>query len=1358
MTVLKPKKIISLLLTACMTLALISTSLCTTASAASKTVIKSVDDLKNISKDLSGTYELGANINCKGASVSPIGNLAKPFTGTFTCPTGANGKPTYAITNLTINVKIGGDRKSQQSQYKANGDTNWCVGLFGAAKDANFQNIVVLNANINSDVLGGSDTGLSYSEIYNGMDEQGTGIMCGVAVGTTFKNCGVQGTVTSASNSVGGFIGQARRTINSSGNGNKPLMSGKSGTTVQNCYAYVNVNATGTFQWNSGGFVGAASNSIFTGSFFDGTLAVTTGTSMAAGGFIGCINYSTFKACYATGSFTQGGYNPGAFAGQYSGHNAAADRCEQCYSNIKMSGTPFAAEANDKSGNFITPNVGGKQEGFAVKSIADINAKFASNALWNTYNDGATLPTVKALTGKTVKTLADLGVDGDDTEGVSGDCVWRIENTHLIINGNGRMGESTWNRRRITSVTIEGNVTHISESAFSGCRELTSIYIPDSVTSIGWDAFSNCTSLTSVTIGSGVTNIDYSAFYGCTNLKDVYYTGNLSDWCNIKFYDYYSNPMCYAANLYINGKPLEGEITIPDSATSIVDYAFIGCAGITSISIPDSVASIGQAAFSGCTRLTSATLGNSITNIGEEAFSGCENLVTITIPDSVTNIGDDAFKLCKIKELIIVDGSKTITPTMVVCEDTLENVTIPGSVTSIGSSAFSGCKNLRTIDIPDSVVEIGDDAFRNCTALTSVTLPDSLRAIGSSAFSGCTNLSGINIPERVKDIGNSAFSECTNLTEIKVDKNNKKYCSVDGVLYNKDKTGLISFPAGKAGDFIIPDGVTSIGNKAFYVCKGLTSVTIGNGVTNIGIGAFWGCTGLTSITIPDSVTSMGDVAFSSCTGLTSVTIGNGVTSIGRAAFWGCTGLISVSISDSVTSIYRDAFNFCKINELIIADGSKTVTSEMVICKDTLEKVTIPDSVTDIGDGAFWRCENLATITIPDSVTSIGDRAFYGCKGLTSVTIGNGVTNIGWDAFNSCGGLTSITIPDSVTSIESGAFSGCTGLVNVTIPDSVTNIESDTFYACKRLTSVTIGNGVTNIGSSAFNGCSGLMSITIPDSVTSIGNSAFDGCKGLTSVTIGNGVTSIGNKSFAGCKNLRTIVIPESVTKIADDAFNESYLVTIKTTENSAAHKYALENDIDFELIVTVKSNDKNITISTDNSVIPSAGVSLSTEKVENIGEKYEAQLKNLGAEKFTAYNIDLMKDGAKIQPNGKVAVSVAVPDGMDGAKCKVYRAETDGTLTDMGAVFENGKLTFITDHFSLYIIAQFAVKPGDVTGDGVVNSGDAIEVLRHDAKAVTLTNAQLAAANVDGNDRIDSNDSILILQYDAKAIDKFPIG
>ena len=178
-----------------------------------------------------------------------------------------------------------------------------------------------------------------------------------------------------------------------------------------------------------------------------------------------------------------------------------------------------------------------------------------------------------------------------------------------------------------------------------------------------------------------------------------------------------------------------------------------------------------------------------------------------------------------------------------------------------------------------------------------------------------------------------------------------------------------------------------------------------------------------------------------------------------------------------------------------------------------------------------------SVTIPDSVTSIGDSTFYGCSGLTSVTIPGSVTSIGLMAFERCSGLTSVTIPDGVTSIGESAFSGCSGLMSVTIPDSVTSIGRDAFYGCSCLTSVTIGNGVTSIGWYAFYGCSGLTSVTIPDSVTSIGSSAFSGCRGLTSVTIGNGVTSIGGSAFYGCTGLTSVTIPDSVTSIGSSAFS-----------------------------------------------------------------------------------------------------------------------------------------------------------------------------------------------------------------------------
>ncbi len=474
-------------------------------------------------------------------------------------------------------------------------------------------------------------------------------------------------------------------------------------------------------------------------------------------------------------------------------------------------------------------------------------------------------------------------------------------------------------------VTIPDGVTSIGNRAFEGCTKLTGVTIPGSVTSIGGWAFVGCTSLTDVTIQNGVTDIGTFAFGLCTDLPNV---------------------------------------TIPGSVTSIGGWAFVGCTSLTDITIQNGVTSIGQSAFEDCVGLTRVAIPGSVSSIGGGAFSGCTGLTDVTIQNGVTDIGTFAFEDCV----------------------GLTRVAIPDSVTSIGYYAFQSCTGLTSVTIGDGVTNIGEDAFGGCTGLTSFTvaagnpaycsvdgvlfnkgqtellvypggkagaytIPGGVTSIGYAAFGGCSGLTGVVIPESVTSIEDYVFARSTGLISISVAADNPAYCSIDGVLFNKDQTELLAYPCGKAGAYIIPGGITSIGYAAFTSCAGLTGVTI-----------------------PDSVTSIGKRAFAFCPNLTSFTVA----------------------ADNPT--------YCSVDGVLFSKGQ---TELFAYPGGKVGAYTVPDGVTSIGYVAFGGCADLTGITIPGSVTGIGDSAFQGCTGLTSVSIPKSIIRIGYTVFDFCDNLTDV---------------------------------------------------------------------------------------------------------------------------------------------------------------------------------------------------------------------------------------------------------------------------------------------------------------------------------------------------------------
>lgn len=688
----------------------------------------------------------------------------------------------------------------------------------------------------------------------------------------------------------------------------------------------------------------------------------------------------------------------------------------------------------------------------------------------------------------------------------------------------------------VTDVRLPEGLTSIGEYAFSTCSNLTELDIPDSVISVESGALSECYGLADengfvifrdelycyagssarVTIPAYITAISGSAFVNCENLTEVILPSGLNTIRDHAFYK--------CTNL--------SSVALPEGLTSIQYDAFEFCRSLERIELPESLLFIGSAAFCGCESLTEAAVYNPETVINNTAFLDCGNLTLYGFSSSTADTyaqgheipfvpldGEcgDGLTWTLIRGTLRVSGTGPMwdfnddDPAWIIHSGRITSVVLEEGVKSVGDYAFyflpMGTSLIIDVSLPASLDSIGDYAFAGCSSLTALDIPYSVRFMGSGALYRCDGLADgngfilfrntlygytgssahVTVPAGVTEISGSAFKDCLFLEEI-----------------------------------TLPSGLNNIREYAFDNCACLASITLPQSLTAIQRYAFCWCTGLESVTIPGNVIFVGPSAFTHCTALTEAVILNPDAVIGLNAFGDCPGLSVCGMLPSTAKTYAEGhsipftaiggpcgdnvtWSWNRSTDVVTFSGTGPMwdytweNHSPLYYHSDMTVAVIEDGVTSVGAFLFHGCHKLVHVSIPNSVSVLGDSAFTYCSLLDNVVIPYGVTSIR-GLFTSCTSLAHITLPSSLVKIGQSAFYGCTALENLDfVPDSVTTIETNAFYGCTGLTSVFVPRGIRLIDDYVFRDCTNLTSIAIHRDVTRIDRYAFDGDTKLKSV-------------------------------------------------------------------------------------------------------------------------------------------------------------------------------------------------------------------------------------------------------------------
>ena len=708
----------------------------------------------------------------------------------------------------------------------------------------------------------------------------------------------------------------------------------------------------------------------------------------------------------------------------------------------------------------------------------------------------------------------------------------------------------------LTSVTIPNSVKSIGVSAFLNCTGLTSVTIPNSVTSIGKNSFEGCSCLTSISIPNSVTAIGSRAFSGCSGLTSITVASG-----NTK-YDSRNNCnalIATASNTLVLGCM---NTVIPNSVTSIGDYAFEGLSGLTNVTIPNSVTSIGNYAFQNCTGLISATIGNSVTTFGRLAFYRCSGLTSVTIPESVTSIGKEAFSCCT----------------------GLTSVTIPNSVTTFGVGAFYGCSGLTSVTIPESVTSISEYAFYGCTRLTSVTIPESVTTIGNYAFNGCNSLSKIySYPVAPPTLSQYSFSDYS--ASLYVHKSAKNvYSNAD---YWKNFTSIYFIDPIEFADSAVEaiclanwdvngDGklsyeeaavVTSLGD----VFKGDSTITSFDelqyftGLTSIG--SFENCINLKSIVLPDSITNV-NINLKNCRSFHYLRIPRSVTSI-SFSYENCP--LDLEIESGNTQYMSE-------NGGVYMIYPNTTGRLLWYVNNSCTSFIVDTCVYQISERAFWNAKNLEYVKFEGSnspnqysehYVSIGYynnsyNTFKNCP-LKEVELNRYIRRRiedsiydNYDVFQNNKTLEKVTLGSNVTSFYDNMFDGCSNLSTVVTESEITHVGVHAFRGTK-WAETNSENGVTYLGNYAATYDGKSIDITFKDTTSGIAKGFFSGVKGLGKVKLPSSKISTPNLMFYWAE-AEEVIIPKEITRISYNSF--TYAKVLKLVIEEGENELQIDSNHD----------------------------------------------------------------------------------------------------------------------------------------------------------------------------------------------------